>query len=84
MSDNPSNCEKCHKHADGYILGKNETKTTQCNSCMFDGKRECMYHGYPEETIPCSCEYKIGTYAVIAPIEAQLHNKEVIKKRTRF
>jgi hypothetical protein len=43
---------------------------------MFDGKRGCMYHGYPDETIPTSCEYKIGKHAVIAPIEAQLHNQE--------
>lgn len=35
-----------------------------------------MYHGYPDETIPTSCEYKIGKHAVIAPIEAQLHNQE--------
>jgi hypothetical protein len=23
-----------------------------------------MYHGYPEDTIPPSCEYKIGTFAI--------------------
>jgi hypothetical protein len=48
----------------------------QCETCIFDGRRECISHGYPEETIPSSCQYKIGTLAVVAPIEAQLHNKQ--------
>ena len=69
-------CIACPKPAIGYGIGKDEARLTQCNTCMFDGKRECMYHGYPDETIPSSCEYKIGKYAVIAPIEAQLHNRE--------
>ena len=69
-------CITCPKHAIGYGIGINEARLTQCNTCMFDGKRECMYHGYPDDTIPQSCEYKIGKHAVIAPIESQLHNKQ--------
>ena len=69
-------CITCPKPAIGYGIGKDEARLTQCNTCMFNGKRECMYHGYPDETIPSSCEYKIGKHAVIAPIEAQLHNQE--------
>ena len=69
-------CITCPKPAIGYGIGKDEARLTQCNTCMFDGKRGCMYHGYPDETIPTSCEYKIGKHAVIAPIEAQLHNQE--------
>lgn len=50
--------------------------TKQCRSCIFDGRRECIQHGYPEECISPSCDFKIGKFAVIAPIEAQLHNRE--------
>ena len=50
--------------------------TEQCKSCIFDGRRECTQHGYPEDCIPPSCDFKIGKLAVIAPIEAQLHNRE--------
>ena len=50
--------------------------TEQCKSCIFDGRRECIQHGYPEDCIPPSCDFKIGKLAVIAPIEAQLHNRE--------
>ena len=37
--------------------------TTQCKTCKFKDKRACMYHGYPNETMPPSCEYKIGVSA---------------------
>ena len=69
-------CIRCTKLGANYCLGKDEIKHIQCNNCIFDGKRECVYHGYPNEIIPHSCEYKIGTFAVIAPLEAQLHNQE--------
>lgn len=69
-------CINCPKPAIGYGIGKDEVRLIQCNTCMFDGKRECMYHGYPDETIPVSCAYKIGAFAVIGPIEAQMHNKQ--------
>lgn len=69
-------CVACTKHTIAYCIGKDEVRLVQCNTCIFDGKRECRYHGYPDEIIPQSCEYKIGKYAVIAPIEAQLHNQQ--------
>ena len=37
--------------------------TNQCETCKFNGLRKCMYHGYPSEKIPSSCEYKIGNFA---------------------
>jgi hypothetical protein len=36
----------------------------QCENCIRKGLRECMYHGYPDNTIPASCSYKIGDAAV--------------------
>jgi len=36
----------------------------QCDNCVRNGLRECMYHGYPENTIPESCAYKIGNAAL--------------------
>jgi hypothetical protein len=63
-----------------------QSHTKQCETCIFWGKRECIEHGYPESCIPLSCEYKIGKFAVIAPIEAQMHNKEhdaAIRKKER-
>jgi hypothetical protein len=41
-----------------------QIRTKQCENCIRKGLRECMYHGYPEETIPKSCAYKIGDAAV--------------------
>jgi hypothetical protein len=35
----------------------------QCGTCIHAEKRTCMYHGYPEDVIPPSCEYKIGISA---------------------
>jgi hypothetical protein len=34
----------------------------QCGTCIHAEKRTCMYHGYPEDSIPVSCEYKIGIF----------------------
>ena len=31
----------------------------QCEDCLLRGLRLCMYHGYPEETIPMICDYRI-------------------------
>jgi hypothetical protein len=39
-------------------------RTKQCETCIRNGLRDCMYHGYPYDTIPVSCEYKIGVAAV--------------------
>ena len=36
----------------------------QCDNCVRNGLRECRYHGYPEDTIPESCAYKIGNSAL--------------------
>ena len=36
----------------------------QCKTCIRNGLRECMYHGYPEDTIPFACSYKIGNNAL--------------------
>ena len=36
----------------------------ECKNCIRKGKRDCMYHGYPDTTIPKSCDYKIGDAAV--------------------
>lgn len=35
----------------------------QCETCKFSELRTCMYHGYPKDTIPASCHYKIGISA---------------------
>jgi hypothetical protein len=35
----------------------------QCNNCRLKDTRACTYHGYPESTIPESCNYKIGNAA---------------------
>ena len=33
--------------------------THQCEDCLLNGLRLCMYHGYPGETIPPICDYRI-------------------------
>jgi hypothetical protein len=43
--------------------------SNQCATCIHSEKRSCIYHGYPESTIPESCEYKIGIYAELAMID---------------
>ena len=35
-----------------------------------------MYHGYPDESIPLYCSFKIGIHAVIPNVEAQFHNQK--------
>ena len=47
-----------------YTNEREKVHTKQCVNCIRRGLRECMYHGYPEETIPLSCAYKIGDAAV--------------------
>lgn len=36
----------------------------QCKNCIRKDTRDCMYHGYPDGTIPPLCDYKIGKFAV--------------------
>jgi hypothetical protein len=36
----------------------------QCENCIRNGLRECVFHGYPDGIIPSSCAYKIGNAAV--------------------
>jgi hypothetical protein len=43
---------------------QNMVSTKQCENCIRKGLRDCMYHGYPENNIPISCQYKIGNAAV--------------------
>ena len=31
----------------------------QCEDCKLKGLRLCMYHGYPYDTIPTICDYRI-------------------------
>lgn len=53
--------------------------TTQCKTCIRDGLRDCMYHGYPPEFIPASCSYKIGTDAIETVYEVPTLIKKVKK-----
>ena len=43
-----------------------EAVLVQCETCFLKGTRACMYHGYPDDTIPKSCEYKVGVNAQFA------------------
>ena len=38
----------------------------QCETCYFKGTRACHNHGYPSDTIPKSCAYKVGVDAQFA------------------
>jgi hypothetical protein len=83
----PPDCMKCHKHADGYILGVTDAKIIQCDTCIRKGLRDCMYHGYPEDTIPKSCSYKIGSAAINTvydiPVMQDLQNEQIIRNDER-
>ena len=57
-------------------MAKQGPNLIQCKTCIFDGRRECIEHGYPDDCIKQSCEFKIGILAVIDPIEAQMRNRE--------
>jgi hypothetical protein len=46
------------------IRSRQDARLKQCENCVRKESRDCMYHGYPEETIPISCAYKIGEMAV--------------------
>lgn len=67
-------CRFCLKHPDStecvyHPNPKNRLSMQrceqQCDNCIRKGLRDCMYHGYPEDTIPESCAYKIGDAAVL-------------------
>lgn len=62
----------CASHSS---TGRQEPNRIQCKTCIFDGRRECIDHGYPDDCIKPSCEFKIGVLAVIDPIEAQMRNR---------
>jgi len=51
-------------------------RTGQCKECIFVGLRGCMYHGYPDGSIPPYCSFKIGIHSVIPNVEAQFHNQK--------
>jgi len=53
-------------HARPYHSAAGETVLVQCATCFLKGTRACMYHGYPYDTIPKSCEYKVGVNAQFA------------------
>jgi hypothetical protein len=55
----PCESEKCH-----HRFQFNDERTAQCKNCIRKRHRDCMYHGYPKDTIPKSCAYKIGDAAV--------------------
>ena len=38
----------------------------ECKTCLLEGTRACMYHGYPDNTIPKSCRCKVGIDAQFA------------------
>ena len=38
---------------------REKAKIGQCENCWSNGRRECMYHGYPQDTIPRFCGYKL-------------------------
>jgi hypothetical protein len=38
----------------------------ECKTCHLKGTRACAYHGYPDDTIPKSCRYKVGVDAQFA------------------
>ena len=69
-------------------LGYN-TSLHQCSTCKLEGKRSCMYHGYPASQISDSCSYKIGTNVeeslknlngTYIDIWTKEHDEEVIQK----
>lgn len=56
----------CISDKGGLCRGDTRLDTTpleQCNTCRLEGKRSCMYHGYPSSQIPNSCSYKMGINA---------------------
>ena len=54
----------------------------QCENCLRKGLRECMYHAYPNDTIPKSCSYKIGNSAVdtVYDVPTVVRTKGGVKK----
>jgi ferredoxin-like protein FixX len=53
-------------------------KLIECKTCILVGTRACMHHGYPDDNIPKSCQYKIGTDA-----EEALENLNLLKRAQR-
>jgi hypothetical protein len=53
----------------------------QCGNCIREGLRDCMYHGYPEDTIPKSCAYKIGDAAVNTVYDVPILLQKKVKKK---
>ena len=53
--------DMCHR---SQCVEREKMHVEQCDNCVRNGLRECMYHGYPEDTIPESCAYKIGNAAL--------------------
>ena len=64
MEDTPENRGLMEALSTHPAPSEQESRTIQCKNCIRDGLRDCMYHGYPEDTIPRSCAYKIGNEAV--------------------
>ena len=61
---NHEGCAKCTY--DSRPCTPAPDRTNQCKTCRFEGSRKCMSHGYPENEIPKSCQYKIGKSAFMA------------------
>lgn len=61
ICDKFTTCEEC---LNAVKDGQDKVHTKQCENCIRKGLRDCMYHGYPDDTIPISCSYKIGNAAV--------------------
>ena len=57
----------CPRYASrSSAAGEAEKVLVQCETCFLKGTRACMYHGYPDDTIPKSCRYKVGVNAQFA------------------
>jgi hypothetical protein len=57
---------------------RGDIRQVQCENCIRKGLRDCMYHGYPDGTIPRSCSYKIGDAAVdtVYDVPILIHKKQ--------
>jgi hypothetical protein len=57
-------CETRRRETGCPVAVKIKQIREQCKTCIRNGVRDCMYHGYPASVIPKSCEYKIGIRAI--------------------
>jgi hypothetical protein len=57
---------KCYEVLDDNSHSASSDVLEQCETCYLKGTRACAYHGYPSDTIPKSCRYKVGVDAQFA------------------